>query len=56
MQVYATDSVLGSPAQVWENLTAIAKIKPVKDNTQGSYMTMQSKNGFIFGIISESRS
>lgn len=52
-QVYVTNSLLGSPATVWEHLTLIASpgYFPVPDNKQGSYMTMFSKGGFIFGII-----
>ncbi len=38
-------------AQVWENLTAIANKFPVEGNKGGSYLTMFSKGGFIFGII-----
>ena len=49
--VYAANSTLGSPAQVWENLTFKAKMEPVVDNRGGSYMTMFSKGGLIFGVI-----
>ena len=38
-------------AQVWENLTAVATKFPVVGNKGGSYLTMFSKGGFIFGII-----
>ncbi len=37
--------------KVWENLTLMSKYKPVADNKHGSYLTMFSKSGFIFGII-----
>lgn len=37
--------------QVWENLSAISEVKPVEDNYDGSYLTMLSQSGFIFGII-----
>lgn len=51
LQVYASYDLLGSPAKVWENLTAMATFKPVADNKEGSYLTMYSKSGFIFGVI-----
>ena len=37
--------------QVWENLTALANKYPVDGNKDGSYLTMLSKGGFVFGII-----
>ena len=37
--------------QVWENLHKMAEIFPVDGNMGGSYLTMFSKGGFIFGII-----
>ncbi|KDE09233.1 hypothetical protein MVLG_00553 [Microbotryum lychnidis-dioicae p1A1 Lamole] len=42
---------IGSPKALYERLTEIAKIHPVKDNAQGSYLTMRSKSGLIFGVI-----
>ncbi|KAL4418865.1 hypothetical protein ABPG77_002621 [Micractinium sp. CCAP 211/92] len=56
-EIYATPNTgLGSPATVWEHLTAIvqqggAYKGPVADNKGGSYLTMFSKGGFIFGVI-----
>ena len=38
-------------AQVWENLTALSARYPVDGNKGGSYLTMLSKGGFVFGII-----
>lgn len=49
--VYATSPDLGSPGKVWDNLQALAKVTPVEDNLEGSYLTMLSKGGLIFGII-----
>ena len=55
--------VLGSPAKVWENLNTLVKapvpadapanlaLGPVPDNKGGSYLTMYSQGGLIFGII-----
>ena len=37
--------------QVWENLQKVAHFYPVEGNKQGSYLTMLSQGGFIFGII-----
>lgn len=64
MLVYASsDAVLGSPEKVWTNLRdAVAfnyptpppadmKLGPVEDNKGGSYLTMFSEGGLIFGII-----
>ena len=37
--------------QVFEHLVIKAEASPVADNMGGSYLTMFSKGGFIFGII-----
>ena len=37
--------------QVWENLKVISEQFPVEGNKGGSYLTMLSKGGFVFGII-----
>ncbi|KAG2496328.1 hypothetical protein HYH03_005559 [Edaphochlamys debaryana] len=50
-QVYATNPDLGSISTVYSRLTAIAQKYPVPDNMGGSYLTMYSKSGIIFGII-----
>lgn len=49
-QVYVTDATLGSPAKVYDLLQATAVIQPVVDNRGGSYLTMFSKNGLLFGL------
>jgi Na+/proline symporter len=51
--VYTPSSVpqLGSPGLVWEHLTKLAETYPVEGNKGGSYLTMFSKGGFVFGII-----
>jgi urea-proton symporter len=54
--VYATNDDLGSPGKVWSNLTVMADpsvpgSRPVDGNKQGSYVTMFSTNGLIFGVI-----
>ena len=50
--VYASaDAPLGSPSEVYDGLTRNAKVNPVTDNKGGSYLTMFSQGGLIFGII-----
>jgi urea-proton symporter len=64
LAVYAgDDEVLGSPSRVWENLTKFVKtpspagapanlgLGPVADNKEGSFLTMFSEGGLIFGVI-----
>lgn len=48
---YATNSQLGSPGSVWDTLTAVAQTRPVPGNKDGSYLTMQSREGIIFFVI-----
>jgi len=49
--VYATSDKIGSPGKMHELLTAAAAVTPVSGNAHGSYVTMRSKNGLIFGVI-----
>lgn len=49
--VYATSPKIGSPAKMHELLATAAAARPVSGNAHGSYMTMRSKNGLIFGVI-----
>ncbi|KAJ1304410.1 hypothetical protein OPQ81_005558 [Rhizoctonia solani] len=48
---YATSPKIGSPSRMHELLVEAAASKPVSGNAQGSYLTMRSKNGLIFGVI-----
>jgi SSS family transporter len=50
-EVYAVNPLLGSPAIVWEKLTALAQTEPVSGNQDGSYLTFKSHNGGLFLII-----
>jgi len=56
-EIYATPNTgLGSPGSVWEHLMAIAQKGgaykgPADGNMEGSYLTMFSKGGLIFGVI-----
>ncbi|KAI0056361.1 urea transporter [Artomyces pyxidatus] len=49
--VYATSPKIGSPTKMHELLATAASLRPVPGNAHGSYMTMRSKNGLIFGVI-----
>ncbi|KIK01605.1 hypothetical protein K443DRAFT_6784 [Laccaria amethystina LaAM-08-1] len=49
--VYSTSDKIGSPAKMHELLTNASAVTPVPGNAQGSYITMRSKNGLIFGVI-----
>lgn len=49
--VYATSPKIGSPKKMHELLTAAAAVAPISGNAHGSYVTMRSKNGLIFGVI-----
>ncbi|KAL6756843.1 hypothetical protein V8C86DRAFT_1810197 [Haematococcus lacustris] len=49
--IYGTSPDLGSAGVVYDNLKVIENKFPVKDNMGGSYLTMFSQSGLIFGII-----
>ncbi|KAF8518646.1 urea transporter [Hysterangium stoloniferum] len=49
--VYATSPKIGSFSKMHELLTSVAEATPVPGNAGGSYLTMRSKNGLIFGVI-----
>jgi Na+/proline symporter len=49
--VYATNEKIGSPLKMHELLTAASTAAPISGNAKGSYLTMRSKNGLIFGVI-----
>lgn len=48
---YSTGSKLGSPSVVYDRLVAAAASHPVDGNAQGSYLTMQSREGIVFFVI-----
>ena len=50
-KVYAGPSDLGSTDKVYDNLVFAAEKNPAQWNKNGSYLTMWSTNGIIFGII-----
>ncbi|KAH9480101.1 Urea-proton symporter DUR3 [Psilocybe cubensis] len=49
--VYAVSDKIGSPTQMHDLLAAVSLQDPVPGNAHGSYLTMRSKNGLIFGVI-----
>jgi len=49
--VYATSPKIGSPFAMYRLLQEQAQANPVPGNAHGSYLTMRSKNGIIFGAI-----
>ncbi|KAE9404653.1 solute symporter family transporter [Gymnopus androsaceus JB14] len=48
---YATNEYLGSPAKVYDLLQEAAINYPIAGNGGGSYTTMRSIDGLVFGII-----
>lgn len=48
---YAVSPLIGSPAKMWELLHNAAIEKPIEGNAEGSYLTMRSKSGLIFGVL-----
>ena len=52
MMIYASGKrPVGSIKAVYENVSVMAGFKPVEGNKEGSYLTMWSMNGLVFGII-----
>ncbi|KAG6887519.1 hypothetical protein C0995_014657 [Termitomyces sp. Mi166 len=49
--VYFTSPKIGSISAMHELLSAASKAAPVQGNAGGSYLTMRSRNGLIFGVI-----
>ncbi|KAG9311247.1 urea transporter [Chiua virens] len=49
--VYATSQYIGSISKMHELLSEVTQIMPVSGNAQGSYLTLRSLNGLIFGVI-----
>lgn len=50
-KVWASSPELGSPQQVWERLRFVQDFFPVKDNRDGSYLTILSRDALFFGLI-----
>ncbi|KAF9952502.1 hypothetical protein BGZ72_006163 [Mortierella alpina] len=48
---YATSDLIGSPGRMYDLLHEAAALHPVSGNHEGSYLTMASSQGLMFGII-----
>ncbi|KAF9332891.1 hypothetical protein BG006_004227 [Podila minutissima] len=48
---YTTSELIGSPGRMYELLQQASIRHPVSGNHEGSYLTMASSNGLMFGII-----
>jgi Na+/proline symporter len=48
---YTSNSILGSPGQLWEILTNLTTERPLAGNAGGSYLTMRSQGGGEFFLI-----
>lgn len=51
---YATSDKIGSPGAMYDLLEKAAERAPVIGNAEGSYLTMRSVNGLVFGVINVS--
>jgi Na+/proline symporter len=49
--VYSTSEEIGSFSRMHELLSSAAAAAPVQGNEQGSYLTLRSQNGLVFGVI-----
>jgi Na+/proline symporter len=49
--VYSTSDQIGSFSKMHSLLTEAAKVAPVPGNKNGSYLTMRSRDGLVFGVI-----
>lgn len=48
---YSTNDMIGSPSRMYDLLEAASVERPVDGNTDGSYLTLKSNYGLIFGVI-----
>jgi Na+/proline symporter len=48
---YSTNERIGSPARMYDLLKAASAERPVAGNQDGSYLTLKSNYGLIFGVI-----
>ncbi|KAF2447621.1 Na+/solute symporter [Karstenula rhodostoma CBS 690.94] len=48
---YATNSLIGSPSAMYDLLRKAAVQRPIDGNQDGSYVTLKSNLGLIFGVI-----
>jgi hypothetical protein len=48
---YTSSSLIGSPSRMYELLEQAGRDRPVSGNIDGSYLTLKSNFGLIFGVI-----
>ncbi|WRT64851.1 uncharacterized protein IL334_001787 [Kwoniella shivajii] len=51
LTAYGTSDIIGSPSKMWDLLAQAAEQNPIAGNAHGSYLTMRSKSGLIFGVL-----
>jgi Na+/proline symporter len=51
LTAYGTSDIIGSPGKMWDLLSQASLEKPISGNAGGSYLTMRSKSGLIFGVL-----
>ncbi|WVQ97980.1 hypothetical protein IAU59_005100 [Kwoniella sp. CBS 9459] len=51
LTAYGTSDIIGSPSKMWDMLARAAENNPIAGNAEGSYLTMRSKSGLIFGVL-----
>ncbi|KAL4807453.1 Sodium:solute symporter family-domain-containing protein [Aspergillus unguis] len=49
--VYSTNELIGSPSKMYDLLKTASTKRPVDGNINGSYMTLKSNPGLVFGVI-----
>lgn len=48
---YTTSDLIGSPSRMYDLLKEASIERPVAGNTDGSYVTLKSNYGLIFGVV-----
>ncbi len=49
--MYGTSPLIGSPERLFDLLSAASRSHPVAGNKDGSYLTMTSTSGLVFGVV-----
>lgn len=49
--VYTSNALIGSPTAMFDLLKKASIARPVEGNQDGSYLTLKSNYGLIFGVI-----
>lgn len=49
--VYTSNSLIGSPSAMYKLLSKASELRPVTGNQDGSYLTLKSNYGLMFGVI-----